>query len=150
MSIVGRAPAHRLSDDPRAYWNCITVAERYAMGSCKDFGAAQLHYALREPEAHEKDIKTAEVIQCLVCRRFLSRKNRKKHDQAKCSTGPYKFARNQLGSYFCYLGCQLSAKPTRANLLYHLAYEHRNDIKELNSLGFSWMMLASQCVEAEK
>ena len=79
-SIVGTAPADRLTDNPRAYETLITIAEAYATGSTKDKGAYQIHSALRVPEDFERDRKTVEVIQCLVCMRFLSQKHWRAHN----------------------------------------------------------------------
>ena len=88
-------------------------------------------------------------MRCLLCYRYISKYKWKKHNQAICQRRPYRFAKSELGNYFCYLGCEFGKKITRTELLHHLAYDHRNDISKLNSVGLSWRCLTKQCYLAE-
>lgn len=35
-SILNKAPAEKLTENPRAYWNLLTIAESYSTGGIKD------------------------------------------------------------------------------------------------------------------
>ena len=143
--ILNKAAAHGLKAHPELYSNALKAARRYQRRQTRCQGACQLHFALRTPLPGETGRASAAVHQCLMCRRFISKKYRRTHDQPGCTRRSYRFAKDKWGQYFCYLGCRLPDNPTRLDLLSHLTYEHRKQTDLLNAVGLRWTMLAQQC-----
>ena len=80
LSVTHKAPAHRLFYTEFKLEKAMSAARWWGWKKTKCLGASQLYWAFRDPQLVEKDRKTAEIVQCLCCRRYLSKSKWRRHN----------------------------------------------------------------------